>query len=252
MPPRRFKIDGYLKSTALLLLLLSGLSSCIHIPLFSKSPSQEFEQFVGDYFGGKFAVRADTLIKFQWLRSDHDSLSAVGATTALTTLHSIDTAALAIPERIDWLQLEASLRRQIRDTSLHLLNRNPIGYLTLGNLSWKIAGSRTPSAGEWGDILKTLRDAPRALSLGRDQLDHPPPLWLRLAVNTAKRYEDMLTGSLADKINHSAPDSLKTALTLVANETANRLASFRNFIQDTLPAGRRDPGWWARRIMTGS
>ncbi|TLY29827.1 MAG: DUF885 domain-containing protein, partial [Ignavibacteria bacterium] len=82
-----------------------------------------------------------------------------------------------------------------------------------------------------------LRDAPRALSLGRDQLDHPPPLWLRLAVNTAKRYEDMLTGSLADKINHSAPDSLKTALTLVANETANRLASFRNFIQDTLPAG---------------
>ena len=92
MAPRRFKIDGYLKSTALLLLLLllSGLSSCIHIPLFSKSPSQEFEQFVGDYFGGKFAVRADTLIKFQWLRSDHDSLSAVGATTALTTLRSID------------------------------------------------------------------------------------------------------------------------------------------------------------------
>jgi len=190
---------------------------------------------VSDYFGGKFAVRHDTPLAY--LRPDHDSLSALGATTALNALRSIDTASLAVAERIDWLQLEANLRRQIRDTSLHLSNRNPISYLTLGNLSWKIAGSRTPSAGEWVDILKTLRDAPLALSLGRDQLNHPPPLWVRLAANAAKRYEDMLTGPLVNKINQSAPDSLKAALTLSASETANRLASFRNFIQDTLPAG---------------
>src|SRR2546426_1345668 len=236
MPPRSI-IKGSFGKTLFLVVLLSSVSSCIHIPFASKSPSLEFEQFINDYFGGKFAVRSDSLLPFPWLRSDHDSLSALGATTALNSLRSIDTASLAVPERIDWLELEASLRRQIRDTSLHLSDRNPIGYLALGNLSWKIAGSRIPSSREWGNILKPLRDAPRALSLGRDQLAHPPPLWVRLAANTARRYEDMLTGPLVNKIEQSAPDSLKAALTLSASETANRLASFRSFIQDTLSAG---------------
>jgi hypothetical protein len=237
IPRRRALIGGSIITTVVLLLLLTIVSSCIHIPPAPRSPSQEFEQFVNDYFRGKFSVRPDSQRTFQWLRPDHDSLSAITATAALKALRSIDTAALGVPERIDWLQLEAGLRRQIRDTSLHRSKQDPSGYLTLGNLPWKIAGSRTPSADEWGEVLKTLRDAPAALSLGRDQLDHPPPLWVKLAVNTAKRYEDMLTGPLVEKIKQSAPDSLKAALTLSAGETVNRLASFRNFIQDTLPPG---------------
>jgi len=223
-----------------LFIIVLIFSGCSLLPFLPKTPSQQFDQFVEDYFNSAFSVHTKPSKPFDWLRIESDSLDAVGAVTALSKLRLIDTSSLSVDERIDWLQLEASVKRRIFDTSLHDAMEDPGRYLTLGGLYWKIEGKKEPTAKDWSEILKTIQDAPTALALGRAQLQEPPPLWIKLAANTAKRYEDFLNGPLIEKVNTTAPDSLKEKLLNATKETALSLASYRRFLQDTLTPGPED------------
>src|SRR4029077_9377153 len=71
--------------------------------------------------------------------------SAGRATGQLAQLRAIDTTKLSVPQRIDWLLVESWLKRTVYDTVLHTSRRVPGRYLTLGNLTWRVAGDRAPS-----------------------------------------------------------------------------------------------------------
>lgn len=215
------------------------LAGCSALPFFSKSPSDRFALFVDDYFSGTFSGRQgeSAAQPFPGLIEQADSLRSEGAARALRELRSIDTAGFSTDNRIDWLQLEATLKREIRDGSLQRIRKNPGQYLTVGGIYWQMADERVPTAKEWSEILKTLENAPIALELGRKQLQQPPPLWILLAVNTAARYEEFLHRFFAQRAATHAPDSLKQRLLQVGKRSVKALADFRVFLRDTLRPG---------------
>lgn len=231
------------RTSIILVLSLTLLSGCAGIPFFGKSPSQRFESFLEDYFDDKFNEPPPSAHPFAYLLMASDSLRAVNASRVLNELHAFDTTELSVDERIDWLQLEASLKRSVRDRSLQLPTKSPGQYLTIGGIYWQVARKRPPTPREWQDVLKAIREAPLAMEIGRTQLSNPPPLWIRLAVNTAMRYEEFLGEPFGARVKAAAPDSLQQPLLKAAEETRTALSRFRSFLQDTLRPGSENS--WA-------
>ena len=220
--------------------LMMGFGACSWIPFGSTSPSRAFDSFLEDYFNGSFAIRPSSTETVPWLLASADSLRAVSASRAMRILSSIDTNHLSMDERIDWLQMEAMLKREIRDRSLNAPARIPGRYLTLGNIYWQVVRRRPPTPEDWRNLRKAVDDARVAMEIGRRQLHEPPPLWIRLAVNTAARYEEFLGEPLVTRIKTAAPDSLQPALLKSVEETRRSLALFRVFLSDTLRPGKED------------
>jgi hypothetical protein len=80
------------------------------------------------------------------------------------------------------------------------------------------------------------------MALGRSQLDAPPPLWARLAAQTAHSYSTFLADEFPGRVNATAPDSMKAGL-LAAGETARAaLVAYELFLRDTLTYGA-DGSW---------
>lgn len=208
------------------------LTGCSPFSILDKHPVAQFERFVDSYFEGNYRESqvADSSHPFPWLLGDADHRRAVGATNALRDLRAIDTVGLEFEKRIEWLQLEATLKRAIRDTVLREAQRVPGRYLTVGSLYWQVAGDRRPSGSEWKTILKTIRDAPKAIDLGKRQLVDPPMLWATLARNTADRYEKFLRGEFQEQVHAKAPDSLKADLFLHGEKAADAIRTFRGFL----------------------
>ncbi|MEX1140390.1 MAG: DUF885 domain-containing protein [Bacteroidota bacterium] len=213
-------------------LLVLFLTGCSTSSLLDNSPSATFDRFVDSYFAGNYRERqvADSAQPFPWLQGDADQRRAVGATNALRDLRAIDTVALELEKRIEWLQLEATLKRAIRDTVLREAQRVPGRYLTVGSLYWQVAGDRRPTGREWQTILKTVQDAPKAIDLGKRQLVDPPSLWVGLARNTADRYEAFLRGEFPEQVRAKAPDSLKSELVLHGEKAADAIRIFKGFL----------------------
>ncbi len=217
-------------ATAILIIFLSG---CSAIPFGQRSVSERFELFLARYLDGTLFENPKQSAPFSWLRMSTDSISAVHATEGLSELRSFDTTRLSVDQRIDWLQVEAAFKLDVRDTILHSLERTPISYLTIGGLYRTVNGKHDPSDSEWKNILSTLSDAPIALALGCSQLRHPPKLWTQLAVNTSLRYEGFLTTTLREKIQHS-PDSMRVPLEKARLISLGALQHYRTFLTDTL------------------
>lgn len=177
------------------------------------------------------------------LRPGADSLAAVRATARLAELRSIDTTRLGVPQRIDWLLLESSLRRTVYDTVLHAAARMPARYLTLGDLYFQVMGDRPPRPEDWAAARRALERAPEAMALGRQQLRAPPPLWVRLAVNTGTSYGRFLRGEFAERVRSAAPDSLRAPLLAAGERAAAALDAYTTFLRDTLQPGAA--GSWA-------
>ena len=217
---------------SLLTLLVSFLTGCSTSSLLDNSPSGQFDRFVDSYFAGNYRERqvADSSDPFPWLRADAEYRRAVGATNALRDLRAIDTATFGFEKLIEWLQLEAMLKRAIRDTVLREAERVPDRYLTVGGLYWQVAGERKPSGQEWQAILKIVQDAPKALELGKRQLVDPPVLWVRLARNTADRYESFLKDEFVEQVCLKAPDSLQDDLVKHSEEAADAINDFKAFL----------------------
>ncbi|MEP0821884.1 MAG: DUF885 domain-containing protein [Ignavibacterium sp.] len=226
---------------ALFLALLAH--ACTPMATRDDAPANRFDRFVNSYFNGSYrlTVEEDSASPFPRLHRSADSVRVAGAAKALTDLRSIDTSFLDIDRRIDWLLLEASLQRAIRDTVLREHQRVPGRYLTIGGLYWQIAGGREPAPSEWSDMLSTLRKGPSAVNLGIEQLLDPPPLWVRLASATAERYMEFLCGEFADRVTESAPDSLKTPLLDAADRLAWSLNEYIAFL-GALPRSSEN-GW---------
>ena len=218
-------------------LLVLFLTGCSTSSLLDNSPSGTFDRFVDSYFAGNYRERqvADSAHPFPWLLGDADQRRAVGATNALRDLRAIDTVALELEKRIEWLQFEATLKRAIRDTVLREAQRVPGRYLTVGGLYWQLVGERKPTGREWQNILRTLQDAPKTVELGKRQLVDPPPLWIRLAMNTADRYEAFLKGLFIEQVQSKAPDSLRVGLTNGAASAAESMSDFRSFLKTLKP-----------------
>jgi uncharacterized protein (DUF885 family) len=81
------------------------------------------------------------------------------------------------------------------------------------------------------------------MALGRKQLKDPPPLWVRLAVNSAASYRDFLRGEFVTRLR-GAPDSLKAAVSAAGERAATALDAYAAFLRDTLPPARED-SWQA-------
>ncbi|MEX0602327.1 MAG: DUF885 domain-containing protein [Bacteroidota bacterium] len=208
-----------------------------------QTDADRFEDFVARFVEGTLWEKEADAPAFGLLRRGADSLRAARADRALALLAALDTASLTIDQRIDWLQLEAHFKREIHDTSLRRLERIPLLYLTVGGIYWQVAGDRVPTPRGWERILSTLEEAPIALKLGRDQLVDPPALWVDLAANTARRYEEFLREVLSPKIRTSAPDSLQARLLPAADAAAKDLAGYRAFLTDSLTMAPE--GSWA-------
>lgn len=217
-------------------------TGCSTSALLDNSPSAQFDRFVDSYFAGNYRGRqaADSSHPFPWLEADADLHRAVGATNALWDLRTIDTVALELEKRIEWLQLEATLKRAIRDTVLREAQRVPGRYLTVGSLYWQVAGDRRPSGREWRTILKTIQDAPQAIDMGKRQLVDPPMLWVGLARNTANRYASFLQGEFLEQVRAKAPDSLKADLLLHGEKAADAIRDFSRFL-NSLNSGTENP-----------
>jgi uncharacterized protein (DUF885 family) len=212
--------------------------------------SAAFEQLITEYVSsrgrGEGADTADPVrAVVHALEPARDRERAERATTWLGRLRAIDTNRLDTAQRIDWLMLEAQLKRQVRDTALHSWRREPGRYLTVGGIYWRIAGDRPPRADDWVAVRRDLEAAPAAIALGRSVLEAPPPLWVRLALGTARSYRDFLRGELPERAA-AAPDSLRGPVLAAADRAAAALDGYAAFLADTLRAGA-DDSWMAGR-----
>jgi hypothetical protein len=213
-------------------------------PVVAANDSAAFAQFVSEYADGRRgqAASADTLSWLHQYESSAEQESAARAEGLLARLRAIDTTRLPVPQRIDWLLVESWLKRTVYDTVLHTAERVPSRYLTLGNLTWRVAGDQPPSPAEWAGVRTDLERAPRVMALGRAQLHTPPPLWVHLAAQTAHSYSTFLADEFPGRVNANAPDTLQAAL-LAAGETARRaLVAYELFLRDTLTKGA-DGSW---------
>jgi hypothetical protein len=213
-------------------------------PATASADSVAFEQFVSEYAEGRRgqALPNDTLAWLHQYEASAEEESAGRAEGLLARLRGIDTTRLPVPQRIDWLLVESWLKRTVYDTVLHTAARVPSRYLTLGNLTWRVASDQPPTPFEWAAVKTDLERAPRVMALGRAQLNLPPPLWVRLAAQTAHSYSVFLADEFPGRVNANAPDSMKAAL-LAAAETAHRaLVAYEVFLRDTLTYGT-DGSW---------
>ena len=204
------------------------------------SDSAAFEGFVTRWLaggGGRNRGGNDSLAWLRGYQADAESRNVAQALGSLAELRAIDTNHLAERQRIDWLVAEASLKRAVYDTVLHSAQRTPARYLTLGDLYFRVSGDRPPTADGWAGIARDLERAPRILALGRAQLDGPPPLWVRLAVSSARSYAGFLGGEFTEKVNALAPDSLKPRLIAAGGTARAALAHYAAFLQDTVRQG---------------
>lgn len=208
-----------------------------------RGDSARFEQLIARTLAARSRRRGRTADPLARLRPGADSLAAVRATARLAALRAIDTTRLDVPQRIDWLLLESSLRRTVHDTVLHAAQRTPARYLTLGTLYFEVMGDRPPRPQDWAAARRDLERAPQAMALGRQQLHRPPPLWIRLATSTAASYARFLRGDFATRVRTSAPDSLRAPLLAASDRAAAALDAYTAFLRDTLPPGPR--GSWA-------
>jgi uncharacterized protein (DUF885 family) len=222
-------------------------------PAPAASDSVVFERLIEDYAtgrgtggGGRQADTTDPAAALvASLEPERERERATRATSWLVRLRAIDTARLAEPLRIDWLALEAQLKRQVRDTALQSWRRDPGRYLTIGGIYWRIAGDRPPRADDWAAVRRDLEAAPAALALGRDLLDQPPPLWVQLALGTARTYRDFLSNELPARAK-DAPDGERPRVLAAAAKTAAALDAYAAFLADTLVKGE-ERSWMAGR-----
>ena len=216
-------------------------------PAPAAGDSAAFEQFVDRYLAGPRgrdpATEDPARGVLAGLEADAPYRAEREAGAELRELHDIDTTHLASDQRVDWLLAEAWLKRAVYDTVLHEPQRVPARYLTLGDLTWRVAGARPPTPAEWLGIRSDLEVAPRALALGRRQLRSPPPLWVRLAVETARSYARFLRGEYPRRVDSTAPDSLRAGLLASGRRAAGALDAYAAFLSDTLVAG--PVGSWA-------
>jgi uncharacterized protein (DUF885 family) len=202
------------------------------------SDSAAFEGFVGRYLErGRSESGDEGAAALAGYDPASERASASRASAQLSELRAMDTTRLPVPQRIDWLLVESWLKRTVYDTVLHPLQRVPSRYLTLGDLYWRVAGPQPPTSVEWARIRRDLELAPRVMAIGRRQLQGPPPLWVRLAVNSARSYADFLGGEYVLRVNATAPDSMKAPLLASGAAARAGLESFAAFLRDTLQAG---------------
>lgn len=212
--------------------------------LHATTDSAAFEQFVTRRLTGR-GRRAGAADSLAWLRAyqaDAERRNALEAAGLLAELNAIDTNYLTVPQRIDWQVASAAARRIIQDTILRTSERVPGRYLTLGDLYFRVAGDRPPTPEVWAAVRQDLERAPRIMALGRTQLVAPPPLWIRLAVNTAASYSAFLGGDFEARVNATAPDSLKQQLLAAGAIARIVLDGYAAFLRDTLRAGT-DNSW---------
>lgn len=204
--------------------------------------SARFAQFVETFLAGAPRESGDTLA---WLRGYElaaEHRAAARADSQLRELRAIDTTRLGLPQRIDWLLVESWLKRAVYDTMLHSAARTPGRYLTLGDLYWRVTGDRPPTPEEWAGIRRDLQRAPRVMALGRAQLRAPPPLWVRLALASARSYGAFLGGEFVERVQ-AAPDSLRATVLAAAADARTALDAYITFLRDTLRAGPEES--WA-------
>lgn len=211
--------------------------------------SARLEQYVDRYLEGPRARRAgasgggaedENRAFLAGLGAAEAMQATTRADSQLAELLAIDTTRLGVPQRIDWLLLESYLTRTVVDTVLHQAERVPGRYLTLGDLYWRVAGDRPPRPAEWADIRRDLLRAPLAMDLGRRQLREPPPLWVHLAVATARSYSGFLAGEYPARVRAAAPDTLRDSLLAAGDRARAALDAYAAFLQDTLRAGAED------------
>jgi uncharacterized protein (DUF885 family) len=231
------------RHTVVALLLLAA---CVRRPTSAPVTAQPaadsltFEQFVSDYAEGGRRGAPPQTDSLGWLHAaaaPAEREAAARASAQLAQLRTIDTTHLSVPQRIDWLLVESWLKRTVYDTVLHNAERVPGRYLTLGNLTWRVAGGTPPTPADWMSIRTDLVRAPRVLALGRGQLAAPPPLWVHLAVSTARSYAGFLAGEYIERVGSDAPDSLRPSLLAAGASARAALEAYAAFLSDTLRAG---------------
>lgn len=200
------------------------------------SDSGRFEHFLGRYLDGDFRAERDPDDPVAYLRPAADRAEIETARRALTALRAIDTTALSVQQKIDWLLIEAAEKRTLQDTILRLPERTPGRYITLGGIYWQIGADADPTAEDWASVLRTLERAPEALGIGHARLTAPPPLWVDLAVSTANGFIGFLEGEFGT-LTPAAPDSVRDRLTAAGAGAARALRSYVAFLEDTLAAG---------------
>jgi hypothetical protein len=194
------------------------------------------------YLGGDFSASRDDDDATSRLGADTER-EALGAAGRLRrALAEIDTSQLSTDERVDWLLLNARAERTFLDTVLHRGERVPNRYVPLGGLYWRVAEEASPDAADWVWAAEQLEAAPAILAVGRDRLQAPPPLWIRLAVANAEGTADFLDVALLERVEE-APDSLRPRLRRAAASARDALRSYAAFLTDTLPPG--GVGSWA-------
>lgn len=206
------------------------------VPSPAVSDSAGFEKLVSRYLDGDFRAERDGDDPLAYLRPAADRAEIEAARRALTALRAIDTTALSVQQRIDWLLIEAAEKRTLHDTILHLPERTPGRYITLGGIYWQIGADADPTTDDWESALRTLERAPEALAIGRERLRAPPPLWVDLAVSTAEGYVRFLDGEYRTLVD-GAPAALRERLRAAGIDAAAALRGYVAYLRDTLEPG---------------
>ncbi|OGU74192.1 MAG: hypothetical protein A3H45_03850 [Ignavibacteria bacterium RIFCSPLOWO2_02_FULL_55_14] len=221
------------------------LGGCSLPFLTSESVEDRFHRLADSYLSGRDVDGSSprTGPVEERLSIAEDSFGARRAGGFLEAMQSVDTSSLTLDDKIDWMLLNADMRRTVRDLRLRTAERSPGRYLILGSIDWAIGGDRRPTDDTWRSVLTALRRAPIVMKTGRQQLHAPPPLWVRLAVNAAERYCGYLDTTFPAIVAEKAPVQLRDSLTIAASASRDALERFRVYLRDTLVAGHDDA--WA-------
>lgn len=218
------------------------LSGCATLASRMDSESERFDQFVTQYFDGKYGLARNELGNLGYLKSIADTIRAERAALALQRMRTIDTTRVTLDEKIDWLFLEASIKKTVRDLSLDAARKIPSRYVTIGNLYWQALGDERLEEKELKETVRVLKEIPILIALGRKQLYEPPPLWTKLAINSIARNEEFLSGTFLQYVSKRSPVRGRSELINATYRALIAFKRFRVFLSDTLKTGE-EPSW---------
>lgn len=240
---------------ATLFLLLSGCSREQPQVAAAPSASEDFEQFVDDYFDAAFRYspswatyvgihdhdaklndmsRAAYEARIQQLRGFLDRLGAIGR------------EGLGPEERIDAEVLESQIRASLYNLgTLREWERNPMAYVSMpgGALDGLVKRDFAPAAERLASVTSRLTQVPAVYEAAKANVKNPPKEFTDLAIRMARGSVGYLEGTLAAWAREAAAgDGELLAEFEAANASAVAAAkSFAAWLQtDLLPASQGD------------
>lgn len=149
-------------------------------------------------------------------------------------LRTVDTAALVVQQRIDWVMLAGVLDSEVRESGLREWERRPGAYVPFGAVYSLAVGTTPEGPARMLSLVRRLEQWPSALATGRKQIvpARTPALWVDLEIGNTRRIAGYLRNELPGIVQKSGGEMMRFT---TARDTALRaLERYTAWMTDTL------------------